>query len=191
MKKPQWGVLHLSRSGLTTLDWNCIVHALSDEECASVTSLRLDHNALSEITSLSRFVNLKILCCNNNLLTHLNGISALHSLRFLQCGENNITLLDEIEHLTCLTSLVCEANNLQWLPDCSRLTSLDVVLTVDNIMLPNELQVWICDIIDTTACVLKWCLATAVHHKVRTRVRPAALAVLRVAKRRRAERDVL
>ena len=68
-----------------------------------VTRLNCGHNKLTELKSLDKLVNLKVLWCSNNKLTELD-VSKLVNLKELYCYNNQLTELD-------LSNLV----NLKWL----------------------------------------------------------------------------
>ena len=86
-----------------------------------VTRLNCGHNKLTELKSLDKLVNLKVLWCSNNKLTELD-VSKLVNLKELYCYNNKLTKLDT-SNLVNLASLSCHSNKLTEL-DTSKLVNL-------------------------------------------------------------------
>ena len=83
---------------------------ISLEEASAVTSLILVRKEISDLTGISKFVNLEELLCYSNDLTTLD-VSNNTALLRLVCYDNQLTNLD-ISKCTSLTSLNCSFNKL-------------------------------------------------------------------------------
>ncbi len=77
-------------------------------EALLVTRLDLYERAISDLTGIAAFANLKDLGCNQNQLTSLE-VSALTQLTRLNCSGNQLTSLD-VSQLTQLINLACGEN---------------------------------------------------------------------------------
>ena len=83
---------------------------ISPDEAASVVSLHLDNDTISDLTGIEAFINLDTLICNNNELTSLD-VSKLVGLVYLNCEDNEISFLN-LSSNVLLERLLCSHNNL-------------------------------------------------------------------------------
>jgi len=120
--------------------------SLSESEMASVRSLSLSDQGISDLTGIGNFPNLTILTCSSNSLTALDlsdntnlmslycsgnsltslDVSMLSKLEVLGCGSNKLKKLD-VSGNTALLNLNCSGNKLTFLDvsNNSKLTYLD------------------------------------------------------------------
>ena len=81
-------------------------------EYSSLSTLRLDHNLLSSLSSI-QLPQLKVLSVHHNRITHLgDDLRGVPLLLQLDVGTNRLTSLAGIEHLSRLTSLLAPNNSL-------------------------------------------------------------------------------
>ena len=201
------GVLNLRAKGLTTIDWyNLILNKFTDEDFAKFKIIDLSNNQLTSIPGVACFKNLCYLFVHDNQLVSLGDLSSLISLKTVVCDSNCLTFIDRLPPsllaLSCSNNLIrfidigllpklvrfdCENNQLACLFNCDYMTKLGFVNFRRNNALPHALAIFAKEPDE----IEKWRIATKYHHNVRMIYRPAVVAILGVAKKKRAIRDVL
>jgi hypothetical protein len=112
---PLAAVSRLAGLGLSSnaevFDWTHAAEALPPGSLASVTSLTLDDNQLSDLSFLHAFPNLEQLALRNNpledaALTHLARLKKLRSLRISGTRVTDLSALSTLPQLTSLEAIV-------------------------------------------------------------------------------------
>ena len=195
---------------LTTLrSFNCSNSRVVDISCltslVNLTELSVSGNRIYSMCDLRSLTRLQKLQCNQTLIRTLPSLSALVSLKYLSCHHCYINELGEFP--PSLRSLNCSNNPIVELNDLERLHTLrELRCHHTNIRkLPRLPFLHVLRAVNTTDTLLSWRLrasgntiaqcATFVTNMtivIQDReARASAVAVLGVAKRRRAIRDVL
>ncbi|PKU65415.1 Leucine-rich repeat-containing protein ODA7 [Dendrobium catenatum] len=133
-------------AAMTRLSMEQISRENQNYEVGSVSSLKLSHRALSDVSSmfhrhwtalqsvscLSNFQNLERLDLSYNCLTSLEGLSACVNLKWLQVLENKLVTLKGIEGLSKLTVLNAGRNKLEKMDEIYTLSNLRALILNDN-----------------------------------------------------------
>ncbi|XWS52816.1 hypothetical protein CRYUN_Cryun11dG0104600 [Craigia yunnanensis] len=98
----------------------------------SITSLSLDHKALSDVSCLAEFKNLEKLDLAFNNLTSLQGLKSCINLKWLSVVQNKLQTLKGIEGLTKLTVLNAGKNKLRSMEEVRSLVNLRALILNDN-----------------------------------------------------------
>ncbi|XP_007015749.2 PREDICTED: protein phosphatase 1 regulatory subunit 7 isoform X1 [Theobroma cacao] len=98
----------------------------------SITSLSLDHKALSDVSCLAEFKNLERLDLAFNNLTSLEGLKSCINLKWLSVVQNKLQTLIGIEGLTKLTVLNAGKNKLRSMEEVRPLVNLRALILNDN-----------------------------------------------------------
>ncbi|KAK6235232.1 hypothetical protein SCA6_010569 [Theobroma cacao] len=98
----------------------------------SITSLSLDHKALSDVSCLAELKNLERLDLAFNNLTSLEGLKSCVNLKWLSVVQNKLQTLIGIEGLTKLTVLNAGKNNLRSMEEVRPLVNLRALILNDN-----------------------------------------------------------
>ncbi|XP_028556300.1 uncharacterized protein LOC110096675 [Dendrobium catenatum] len=117
---------------MTRLSMEQISRENQNYEVGSVSSLKLSHRALSDVSCLSNFQNLERLDLSYNCLTSLEGLSACVNLKWLQVLENKLVTLKGIEGLSKLTVLNAGRNKLEKMDEIYTLSNLRALILNDN-----------------------------------------------------------
>ncbi|PQP92555.1 protein phosphatase 1 regulatory subunit 7 [Prunus yedoensis var. nudiflora] len=98
----------------------------------SISSLKLNHKALSDVSCLSEFKNLERLDLSFNNLTSLEGLKSCVNLKWLSVANNKLQSLKGIEGLSKLTVLNAGKNKLKVMDEVMSIVSLRAVILNDN-----------------------------------------------------------
>ncbi|MED6169195.1 hypothetical protein PIB30_019308 [Stylosanthes scabra] len=98
----------------------------------SITSLQLNHKALSDVSCLSSFINLEKLDLKLNNLTSLEGLRSCVNLKWLSVVENKLETLEGIQGLTKLTVLNAGKNKLKSMDEVRSVVSLRALILNEN-----------------------------------------------------------
>ncbi|XVE79199.1 hypothetical protein DITRI_Ditri14bG0038600 [Diplodiscus trichospermus] len=98
----------------------------------SITSLSLDHKALSDVSCLAEFKNLERLDLAFNNLTSLQGLKCCINLKWLSVVLNKLQNLKGIEGLTKLTVLNAGKNKIRSMEEVKSLVNLRALILNDN-----------------------------------------------------------
>ncbi|KAL1345612.1 hypothetical protein HN51_019346 [Arachis hypogaea] len=102
------------------------------DDPSSITSLQLNHKALSDVSCLSSFSNLEKLDLKLNNLTSLEGLRSCVNLKWLSVLENKLETLEGIQGLTKLTVLNAGKNKLRSMDEVRSLVSLRALILNEN-----------------------------------------------------------
>lgn len=98
----------------------------------SISSLKLNHKALSDVSCLTEFKNLERLDLSFNNLTSLEGLKSCVNLKWLSVANNKLQSLKGIEGLSKLTVLNAGKNKLKVMDEVMSIVSLRAVILNDN-----------------------------------------------------------
>ena len=109
--------LNLSFMGLTSLP----------EIPSTVIHFDCSDNKLTELPSLDKYVNLKILYCAHNELTSLPSLDKCVKLEGFNCSNNKLTSLPSLDNCVNLRRIYCERNLITSLPSIDKCRRLDIL----------------------------------------------------------------
>ncbi|XP_068311214.1 uncharacterized protein [Pyrus communis] len=98
----------------------------------SISTLKLNHKALSDVSCLGEFNNLERLDLSFNNLTSLEGLKSCINLKWLSVANNKLQSLKGIEGLSKLTVLNAGNNKLQAMDEIKSIVGLRAVILNDN-----------------------------------------------------------
>lgn len=117
---------------MNKLSYQKVLEENHTQDPSSITSLQLNHKALSDVSCLSEFKNLERLDLSFNNLSSLQGLSQCVNLKWLSVSQNKLQNLQGIENLTKLTVLNASRNKLKTMDEVKSLSSLGALILNDN-----------------------------------------------------------
>ncbi|GLT81982.1 hypothetical protein SLE2022_004010 [Rubroshorea leprosula] len=121
-------------NSVTTLSLNH--KALSDVSCLAefktLERLDLAFNNLTSLEGLKACINLKWLSVRQNKLQSLKGIEGLTKLAVLNAGKNKLTSMDEVRPLACLRALILNDNQIVSICKLDQVKDLDTLVLSRN-----------------------------------------------------------
>ncbi|XP_054810870.1 leucine-rich repeat-containing protein ODA7 isoform X2 [Prosopis cineraria] len=117
---------------MTRLNSERILKEKNTGDPNSISTLHLNHKALSDVSILVDFKNLEKLDLKLNNLTSLEGLRSCVNLKWLSVVENKLESLEGIQGLTKLTVLNAGKNKLKSMDQVRSLVSLRAVILNDN-----------------------------------------------------------
>jgi hypothetical protein len=115
-------IVYLSECGIT--DERLLEMVINNEISSNVTNLYLLGNQITDISPLSKLINLKVLDLSCNKIDDLNPLSSLINLRQLYLTDNQITDISPLSELLNLESLDLDDNRISNIFPLSSLTNL-------------------------------------------------------------------
>ncbi|KAK4255268.1 hypothetical protein QN277_008286 [Acacia crassicarpa] len=117
---------------MTRLNSEQVLKENNTRDPGSISTLHLNHKALSDVSILADFKNLEKLELKLNNLTSLEGLRPCVNLKWLSVVENKLESLEGIQGLTKLTVLNAGKNKLKSMDQVRSLVSLRAVILNDN-----------------------------------------------------------
>ncbi|CAA0841319.1 Leucine-rich repeat (LRR) family protein [Striga hermonthica] len=117
---------------MSVLSSKKILQEKDSSDSNSITSLSLNHRAISDVSCLSEFKNLERLDLGFNNLTSLEGLKLCLNLKWLSVVQNKLQSLKGIEGLNKLTVLNAGKNKLKSMDEVKSLDSLRALILNDN-----------------------------------------------------------
>ncbi|PIA28164.1 hypothetical protein AQUCO_07200069v1 [Aquilegia coerulea] len=117
---------------MTRLTSQKILEENQIQDPASITELKLNHKALTDVSCLSEFKNLERLDLSFNNLTSLEDLRSCVNLKWLSVSQNKLQSLRGIENLTKLTVFNASRNKLISIDEVRSLISLRALILNDN-----------------------------------------------------------
>ncbi|KGN64992.2 leucine-rich repeat-containing protein 9 [Cucumis sativus] len=117
---------------MTRLDIQQVLNDYKTKDPLTITTLKLNQKALSDITGLSLFKNLEKLDLTFNNLTSLQGLESCTNLKWLSVVQNKLDSLKGIEGLSKLTVLNAGKNKLRSMDEIRPLVGLCALILNDN-----------------------------------------------------------
>ncbi|GER33204.1 leucine-rich repeat (LRR) family protein [Striga asiatica] len=117
---------------MSVLSSKKILQEKDSSDSNSITSLSLNHRAISDVSCLSEFKNLERLDLGFNNLTSLEGLKLCLNLKWLSVVQNKLHSLKGVEGLNKLTVLNAGKNKLKSMDEVKSLDSLRALILNDN-----------------------------------------------------------
>ncbi|KAI9107645.1 hypothetical protein K1719_021308 [Acacia pycnantha] len=117
---------------MTRLNSEQVLKENNTRDPSSISTLHLNHKALSDVSILADFKNLEKLDLKLNNLTSLEGLRPCVNLKWLSVVENKLESLEGIQGLTKLTVMNAGKNKLKSMDQVRSLVSLRAVILNDN-----------------------------------------------------------
>ncbi|KAK9280262.1 hypothetical protein L1049_013950 [Liquidambar formosana] len=117
---------------MTRLSTEKILQEKQTRDPNTISTLALNHKALSDVSCLAHFKNLERLDLGFNNLSSLEGLKSCINLKWLSVLQNKLQSLKGIEGLTKLTVLNAGKNKLRSMDEIRSLVSLRALILNDN-----------------------------------------------------------